>query len=471
MPEQYLHGVEVVEATDGIRPIRTVKSSVIGVIGTAPEANVADFPLNTPVLLPGSPRKAARLGDAGTLKDALDAIYDQTGAMVVVIRVEEGQAFNETLSNIIGDATMGTGLHAFKAAQSEVKMTPRILIAPGFTSLRPTGIQTITIDAGGSGYTQASVEISGGGGTGATATAVIEGGVITAIQIDRAGFGYTAAPTVTITGDGDGQAAATATTGQTANPVVAELLGIAQRMRAVIIADGPNTTDASAITYREDWGSPRVYVVDPHVMVWDTVAGMAVAKPASGRVAGTIARMDNEFGFWWSPSNQVLNGVSGIARPIDFNMSDPNSVANYLNENEVATIVQEDGYRLWGNRTCSSDPLWAFLSVRRTHDMVYESVEKAFLWALDKPFSAQLLEDIAGSVNAYLRSLKARGALLGGKVWLDPELNTKERLMAGELFLDFDNEAPAPLEHLTFRAHRNSGYYEELVASFEQAAA
>ena len=24
-----------------------------------------------------------------------------------------------------------------------------------------------------------------------------------------------------------------------------------------------------------------------------------------------------------------------------------------LNENEVATIIQEDGYRLWGNRTCS----------------------------------------------------------------------------------------------------------------------
>lgn len=469
MSEHFLHGVEVVEIDDGIRPIRTVKSSVIGLIGTAPEANEADFPLNTPVLLAGSPRKAARLGAAGTLRDAVDAIYDQTGAMVVVIRVEEAASINETISNIIGDAAMGTGVWAFLAAQSEVKATPRILIAPGFTSLRPTGVQTITVDAGGSGYTQATVEISSGGGSGATATAVIEGGVITAITVSRAGLGYTAAPTVTITGDGDG-AVATATTGQTANPVVAEMLGIAQRMRAVIIADGPNTTDASAITYREDWGSPRVYVVDPHVMVWDTAAGMAVAKPASGRVAGTIARMDAERGFWWSPSNQVLNGVVGIARPIDFNMSDANSVANALNENEVATIVQQDGYRLWGNRTCSSDPLWAFLSVRRTHDMINESVEQAFLWALDRPFSAQLLEDIAGSVNAYLRGLKARGAILGGKVWLDPELNTKDRLMAGQLYLDFDNEAPAPLERLTFRMHRNADYYEELVASFEQAA-
>lgn len=473
MSEQFLHGVEVVEIDDGIRPIRTVKSSVIGLIGTAPEANEADFPLNTPVLLPGSPRKAARLGSAGTLKDAVDAIYDQAGAMVVVIRVEEGATVNETLSSVIGDAAMGTGLHALLAAQSTVKVTPRILIAPGFTSIRPTGVATITIDAQGDGYTAATVEIAGGGGTGATAQAVIEGGKVTGIQITRTGFGYTAVPTVTITGVGENPGAgatATATVGATANPVVAELLGLANRMRAVIIADGPNTTDAAAITYREDWGSPRVYVVDPHVLVWDTEAAMAVAQPASGRVAGTIARMDAEHGFWWSPSNQVLNGVVGIARPIDFALSDPNSVANFLNENEVATIIQADGYRLWGNRTTSADPMWAFLSVRRTHDMIYESIEQAFQWAMDRPFSGQLLEDIAGSVNAYLRGLVARGALLGGRVWLDPELNTKDRLMAGQLFLNFDNEAPAPLERLTFRAYRNAGYYEELVAQFQQAA-
>ena len=37
MPEQFLHGVEVLEILDGPRPIRTVASSVIGIIGTAPD--------------------------------------------------------------------------------------------------------------------------------------------------------------------------------------------------------------------------------------------------------------------------------------------------------------------------------------------------------------------------------------------------------------------------------------------------
>jgi hypothetical protein len=180
-------------------------------------------------------------------------------------------------------------------------------------------------------------------------------------------------------------------------------------------------------------------------------------------VAGLIAKMDDERGFWWSPSNQTLNGIVGAARPVDFSLSDKNCEANLLNAKDVATIVHKNGYRLWGNRTCATDPMWAFLSVRRTADMIYESIENAFLWAQDRPISANLIIDIRESVNAYLRHLKAVGAILGGKCWMDPTLNSKENLMAGKLYMDFDIEPPAPLEHLTFRAHRNNGYYEELV--------
>jgi phage tail sheath protein FI len=403
MSESFLHGVEVVEISDGIRAIQTVKSSVIGLIGTAPDADAEEFPLNTPVLLMGEPRKAALLGTAGTLKDAVDAIYDQCSALVVVVRVEEGADAAATLSNVVGDATLLTGVHAFKAAQSEAKVIPRILCAPGFTSARPEDAET-------------------------------PGSYV-------------------------------------ANPVVAELSGIADELRAVVIADGPNTTYADAITYREDWGSARIYVVDPFVKVWDTDLDAAVSQPASARVAGLIAKMDNDKGFWWSPSNQVISGIVGVARPIGFTLSNPNCEANLLNESEVATIVQSDGYRLWGNRTTSSDSQWAFLSVRRTADMIYESIEGAMLWAMDRPMSANLVLDVQGTVNAYLRELRAKGAILGGECWLDPELNTAATLKAGKLYIDFDIEPPAPLERLTFRAHREDGYYEELVDQVLEATA
>ncbi len=393
MSEQFLHGVEVIEIDDGIRPIQTIKSSIIGLIGTAPLADATAFPLNTPVLIPGNPRKAKDLGATGTLKTAIDAIFDHIGAMVVVVRVAEGASEAETISNIVGDVTLKTGVHAFLNAESVVKVVPRVLIAPGFTHQRPNN---------------------------------------------------------------------------EANPVVAELLGIAQRLRGVILVDSPNTTPEAAITVREEYGSSRVYVVDPWVKVWDTALNASVVQVPSARVAGIIARTDRERGFWWSPSNKLINGITGTSRIVDFGLSDPNCEANYLNENEVATIVQKDGFRLWGNRTCSDDPMWAFLSVRRTADMVYESIERAFLWAMDRPFSKQLILDIEESVNSYLRHLQAVGAILGGKAWLDPNLNSPSELMAGKLYIDFDIEPPAPMEHLIFRAYRNVDYYEELIKEVNQ---
>lgn len=396
MAETFLHGVEVVEIDDGIRPIRTVRSSVIGVIGTAPDADADKFPLDTPVLIAGSRREAAKLGTTGTLPAAVDGIFDQAGAVVVVIRVAEGANEAATLANVIGgvDASTGAykGVQAFLAAQSVVKVTPRILCAPGFTHQRP-------VDPNDN-------------------------------------------------------------TRHLANPVVAEMLAIAERLRAVIIADGPNTTDEAAITYRQDWGSPRVFVVDPwaKVMKGDAI----VSEPTSARVAGLIAKIDAERGFWWSPSNNVLNGVIGTARPIDFTLGDPNCRANLLNESEVATIIQEDGYRLWGNRTSSSDPKWAFLSVRRTADMINESILQAHLWAVDRNITKTYVEDVLEGVNAYLRHLKSVGAILGGRCWADEELNTPDQIAQGKVYFDFEFTAPYPAERVTFRSHLVHDYIEEV---------
>ncbi|SMG62547.1 Phage major tail sheath protein [methanotrophic bacterial endosymbiont of Bathymodiolus sp.] len=166
---------------------------MIGLIGTAPNADAAKFPINTPVLIAGRRGEAAPLGVSGTLPAAVDDIFDQAGAMIVVMRVADGVSEAETLSNIIGGVDPDTGqyqgVQAFLAAESEVHLTPRILIAPEFSH-------------------------------------------------------------------------------NTA--LVSEMLGIAERLRAVIIADGPNTQDTDAITYRGNFGSPRVFLVDPWVRVWDT---------------------------------------------------------------------------------------------------------------------------------------------------------------------------------------------------------
>ncbi len=73
------------------------------------------------------------------------------------------------------------------------------------------GLSALAVTAGGEDYTTApTVSITGGGGTGATATATIAGGAVTGFNITNPGSGYTSAPTVTLTGGGGTGATASA---------------------------------------------------------------------------------------------------------------------------------------------------------------------------------------------------------------------------------------------------------------------
>lgn len=393
----FLHGVEVIEVDTGARPIRTVSSGVIGIVGTAPDADATAFPFNTPVLIAGSRTEAAKLdtvGDSnGTLPAALDGIFDQIGAVVIVVRVEEGLDEDATLANIVGGVNAGTGqyegVHALAGAESVVGHTPRILIAPGWTHQRPTDL---------------------------------------------------------------------------ANPVVSELEGIAARLRAVIVADGPNTNDTDAQAYAADWGtSGRVYVVDPWVKVLDD-DGAVVVEPSSARIAGVIARTDNDAGFWHSPSNKGVYGIVGTARPVDFKLGDAASRANLLNENDVATIIRQDGFRLWGNRVPTDDPKWQFISVRRTADILHESLQRAHMWAVDRNISKTYLEDVADGVNGYIAQLVELGALLGGRCFPDPDLNTPAAIAEGKVYFNLEFTPPYPAEHITFRSHLVDTYITEALS-------
>lgn len=75
-------------------------------------------------------------------------------------------------------------------------------------------VSSIEITSGGTGYTSApTVALTGGGGTGALATASISGGAVTGITITNPGSGYTSVPTVAFTGGAGSGAAATAELG------------------------------------------------------------------------------------------------------------------------------------------------------------------------------------------------------------------------------------------------------------------
>ncbi|TNF69882.1 MAG: phage tail sheath family protein [Gammaproteobacteria bacterium] len=84
--------------------------------------------------------------------------------------------------------------------------------------------------------------------------------------------------------------------------------------------------------------------------------------PSSPAIAGLIAKIDNDYGWHYSPSNHELNGITGTARAIEYSLQD-NSRANLLNEQNINVLIRQNGWRLWGNRATSSDPKWQFLCI------------------------------------------------------------------------------------------------------------
>ena len=242
------------------------------------------------------------------------------------------------------------------------------------------------------------------------------------------------------------------------------LISAADRLRAVAVVDGPSTTDAAATAYRGNFGSRRAFLVDPGVKV-AAPGDETVDRPASAYVAGVIARSDAERGFWWSPSNRLIRGIVGTSREIDFTLGDPAARANLLNENEIATIIRQNGYRLWGNHTCSADAKWAFLSVVRIADALNDSLLRAHLWAVDRNITRTYLEDVADGVNAYIAELVGLGALLGGRCYPTPDLNTAQTVAAGKVYFDFDFNPVYPAERITFRSRLVNDYIEEALFS------
>lgn len=474
---QFLHGVEVINIDDGSRPIQTVRSAVIGLIGTAPNAlpavaaslilgspalndcfkitakksgregnaisvetvigaelaaDVTDnkitvtvladssasdvvtflkdevavttlvdislvgtgasevgaisksylsggedepFPLNKAVIVAGSKKKAEGLGIKGTLPNALDDIFDQTGALVVVVRVEEGADDAATQSNVIA------GTEAWLYSKIETGYQPRILIAPEFSQF-PS--------------------------------------------------------------------------------VAAEIEAKAQRLRGVFYRDCERTaTVFDAMKVAKGHGK-RTEVLHPWVRVFDTTLQKEVDRPLSGRAAGLRARIDAEKGFWWSKSNNEIFGIVGTSQPIDWSIDDPNTTANLLNENKVSTVIREGGFKFWGNRNCSTDPKWHFEMTVRTADIINDSVCRSHMWAVDQNITKTFVDDVTEGVNAYLRELKSQGAIINGSCWADKELNTPATIQKGHVYFDFDFCPPYPSERITFRSRLNNGYLDEV---------
>lgn len=237
--------------------------------------------------------------------------------------------------------------------------------------------------------------------------------------------------------------------------VTTKLAEVAGKLRGFAYALAVADDVAEAILYRENFGARELMLLWPNTS--SDFAGDAVA-----RAMGHRARIDEEFGWHKTLSNVVMNGVTGLAVPIFFDLHSAANDAGLLNAADITTIIRSNGFRFWGNRTCSDEPLFAFESTVRTAQAVQDEIAAGLMWAIDKPITKSLFRDIEETINARLRRLVAEGRLIGGRAWIDPELNPPAQLAAGKVTVDYDYTPCAPGEELTLNQRITDRYYGDL---------
>lgn len=385
-------GLSITRVDTEPRPAVAYDLSVIGVIGTAPSANAAKFPLNTPVFRYSDDADLATdLGADGTLLDAFIGIQAQMGefqtaAKVVVIRVTEGADDAETITNIVGASVSGTGLYAFLNAGAILGIVPRLIIAPGYTA----------------------------------------------------------------------QSLAT-------NAVIAALPTVCEQLLAHAIVDGPATTQADAITWREAMSSSRLIPVETAVKV-----GVAEdVKPASPYIAGLAVRRDHKYGGrpFHSWANQPIYGIVGPSRTMNFSLTDGATEAQTLLSNNLGVILRGEagvesaiasgGYIYVGTDNASADVLWQFYNVTRGRDYIHLALLRLLRARLGvNNIELQVLQDIQREISFFLRDLKANGDLLGYSVSFPRDLNTPEQIRLGKISISFQAEEPPVLRYIGLSSAR-----------------
>ncbi|MGL4826499.1 MAG: phage tail sheath protein [Vibrionaceae bacterium] len=388
---EYHHGVRVIEINDGTRTIKTVSTSIIGMVCIADDADDELFPLNKPVLLTNPMSAIGKAGKAGTLRSSLDAISSQVNTLVVVVRVESGEDELETTANVIGTVTddgQYTGLKALLVAQSTLGVKPRILGVPGLDSL----------------------------------------------------------------------------------PVATELAAIAKKLRAFcyVSAHGCKTKE-EVVAYRDNFGDREIMVIWPDFVSFDTTTASDATAFATARALGLRAYIDKTVGWHKTLSNVTVSGVTGISQPVYWDLQDPATDAGYLNESCVTTLINQSGFRFWGSRTCSDDPLFAFENYTRTAHVIADTVADAHMWAIDKPLTPTLVKDIVEGINAKFRELKAQGYIVDGQAWYSEDVNGVETIKAGKLAIDYDYTPVPPLEDLTFRQKITDRYLADFASAVAAA--
>jgi len=481
----FLHGVETIPLEKGPRQIQQVRSAVIGLVGTAPIHLVPQDqrpPVNRPVLVT-SETDAARFGpitEGYTIPSALDAIFKQGAGTVFVVNVFSGEDDNTHYPLPAVAATISEGALSLVSppeAPTDLKEIVDVAITKNEdgSGLFVLGDDfTWTWDPEAVGDNKLTINVVPGSALAGESSCYVwiyytkSTGVETITASDIIGTTGLAGRTgmqawldaPSLYGFGPKVLIAPGFSSQ--KQVATALTALTQetKLRAVALADCPvGATRDQVIEARGEAGAidltladQRVIYCYPHLKVGDNL------EPYSQFLAGAIAATDAKLGYWHSPSNKKMLGVDGLETPLTAAVNDPNCDVGMLNAAGIVTVFTGygAGIRTWGNHSSAfpgSNGITTFIPVRRTIDMVDEAIELAALEHIDGPVTDVLVNAILEDVNAFLRTLVNRKALLpGSRVEFFAEDNPSQQLAAGQIVFTKTFCPPPPAERITYKS-------------------
>lgn len=401
MTAKRMHGVTANEYTHGARAISDIATNIIGIVATGNDADPSVFPLNTPIFSTSVGSLIDSAGIQGTLAKSLDAIYDQSDAQIVVVRVSDTDDAAEKKANVI------KGVQALAKAPAYTGFKPKIIGAPELDDASVTAELVVAANAL-DGFVYAA---SGGYET------------IPEIIQYRKGFGDKNLMLI------DNDFMAFPQTAPAEAPAVPGDISGAVLNKVLNILHGTSNQGKNN----------QANVVAPAATI--------------ARVLGARAMLDQKIGPHKSISNTEIQGVSALRHARSFGLLNINSDANTINNADVTTLIREKGYRVWGNRTCSADPIWAFEPTVRVSSVIKETIAESFLWAMDKPMHPSLMIDIINTINAKLAEKVYKGWLLSAQVFIDPKKIEKERVSNGIFAFDYEFTVAPPLENIELNQH------------------
>jgi phage tail sheath protein FI len=191
---------------------------------------------------------------------------------------------------------------------------------------------------------------------------------------------------------------------------------ICEENRAFLVVDAPaSLTQANITGWKERLAATaNAGLYFPGLRVDDPLNPGALRDvPASGAVAGVIARTDMTRGVWKAPAGTEA-GLRA-ARSLTRTLSDTDQEHLIAAGVNPFRTLPGRGIRVWGARTLASAELteWKYVPVRRLLLFIEESIDEGTQWAEFEPNDEPLWRAVRGSVESFLLGVYKSGALAG----------------------------------------------------------